>query len=169
MHAQMYNVILTWIFVLPWQRFTPRGSTISAVCFAEGSTQLVMTQQWPNLTSIRAVLMRTTLIISRRRWLSSPTIVSIVSAALLLLPKVACDSQRFCLWVGLQPPATASPSHAATETATATTSPTSPALRRREYSMEVRWYRVCCRLERKNGVSDQVSDFLCVLLLSRFR
>jgi hypothetical protein len=53
-------------------------------------------------------------------------ILSIISAALLLLQKLAYDSHLFYLWVGLPSPAAASQSPAATPTATATTSLTTP-------------------------------------------
>jgi hypothetical protein len=52
----------------------------------------------------------------------------IVSASLLLLLKLACNFQLFCLWVDLPSPAAAIPSPSATATATATTTslPASP-------------------------------------------
>jgi len=113
--------------------------TLPAARFAEGSTQLVWTLRLHNFTTIRAAVMRTSLSTSWRSWKSSPKIILIVSAALLLLLKLACNSQLFYRSVGLPSPAAASPSTAATATATATTSPswpTWPALRIRDYSME---------------------------------
>jgi len=126
MHAQMCIFVSTWICVLPRQRFKPNRETLSAACLAEGSTQLVWTQQWHNLTTIRAALLTTSLIPSCSSWYSSVTIVAIVLAALLLLRKLAFNSQPVCLSVGLPSPAATSPSPAATATATATTSPASP-------------------------------------------
>jgi len=144
MHALMYFVILMQIFLLPRHRLKPKWLTISTTWFAEGSTQLVWTQRWRNLTTIRAGLMRTLLIASQRSWWSGLTILVIVSAALLLLLKLACDSQLFCLWVGLPSPAAAGPSPAptatATATATATTWPASlpwPARGMQDQSMDV--------------------------------
>jgi len=122
MHAQMYFVIPTQIFVLPRQKFKPIRLTISAAWSTKGSTQLVQTHWWHNLTTIRAALMRTSMIMSRRSSWSSPTILLIFSAALLLLLKLVCDSQLFCQpspGAGSPPPAAT-----ATATATATTSPT---------------------------------------------
>jgi len=45
-------------------------------------------------------------------------------SSFLLRLKLVCDSQLFSLWVNLPSPAEVSPSHAATATVTATTSPT---------------------------------------------
>jgi len=67
-HAQMYFVILARILVLPCQRFRPKWKTISTAPFAEGSTQLVRTHRWHNLTAFRAALKRTSLTISWRSW-----------------------------------------------------------------------------------------------------
>jgi len=116
--------------------------------------------------------MTSSLITSRRNWLSSPTSLSIVSAALLLLLNVASNSYQSCLSVSLPSTAAASPSPAATATATATTSTASwtwTALRIRDWLMEVRLWRVQCRLEVRNSVSDRIWDFLCVRFYLRFR
>ena len=129
MHAQMYLVVSTRIFILPQQRSKPKRYTISIAWFTKGSTQVVPTQRSYNLTIIRAALMKTVLIKSQRSWQSSSTIRSIVSVVMLLLLKPWCNSPLFCLWVDLPSPAAASPSPGATATATATTSPTSAVLR----------------------------------------
>jgi len=135
MHAQMYFSISTWIFILPCHRFRPKRYTISATWFTNGSTELVRTKRWPNLSMSRAAVMRTSLITSQRSQMSSLAILLILSAALLLLLKLACDTQLFCLWVGLPLPAAASPFPASTAIASARTSqasPTWPALRIRD-------------------------------------
>jgi len=91
-HAHMYFVVSTWIFVLPHRRFNPKRYAISTRQFGEGSTQLVRTQRWRNLTTIGAALIGTSLIRSRRSWSNSPTILFIVSTALLLPLMLARDS-----------------------------------------------------------------------------
>jgi len=68
MHGQMYFVVLTRIFVLPGWRFKTKWLTISGLWSAEGSSKLVRTQRWHNLTTIRVTLMSTALIMSWRSW-----------------------------------------------------------------------------------------------------
>ena len=129
MHAQMYFIVSMQIFFLPRQRFKPKRESLFAAWSAEGSTQLVWTQPWHNLTTIRAALMRNSLFTSRRSSLSSLTNLLIIAKALLLLLKLVCNSQLFSLWVGLPSPAAASLSPAAVPTTIATTSQTWPELR----------------------------------------
>jgi len=52
MHAQMYFSVSMRISILPRQRFESKWSTIAAAWFAQASTQLVLTQQWHNVTMI---------------------------------------------------------------------------------------------------------------------
>jgi hypothetical protein len=99
---------------------------ISTAWYAKESTHLLWTQRWRNLTMIRPALMRTSVITSWRSCKCSPRILFIVPAAVLPLLRLACNSQLFCLWVGLPSPATASPSPPATATVTAMISPGSP-------------------------------------------
>jgi len=68
MHAQMYFVVSMRIFILPRQRFKPTRWTISTGWFAEGSTPLVQTEWWYNLTMIWTPVLRTSMILSRRSW-----------------------------------------------------------------------------------------------------
>jgi len=131
-HAQIYFIILKQIVILHGQSYKSNWLTICAAWLVEVSTQLVMTLRPPNLTMIRAPLVKTSLITSWRNWWSTPTILLIVSAAWLLLLMLACDSQLGCLSAGLPSPAAASPSPAVTATATAMSSPRSPALRIRD-------------------------------------
>jgi len=68
MHEQMYFIVSTQIFIFPHPRFKPTRSTISAAWFAKASTQVVWSQRWHNLTTIRGALMRTFFITSWRTW-----------------------------------------------------------------------------------------------------
>jgi len=118
MYKHMYFVILRQIFVLGCQMFKPGSKTISATWFAKGSTQLVQIHQWHNLTTIRAALIMTSLVIPYWSWQSSPTSRLIVWAGLFPPLKLACNSQLFCRSVGLQLPAATSPAPAVTATTT---------------------------------------------------
>jgi len=110
--------------------------------------------------------MRTLLNTSRRSWYSGPTILCIVSAALLLLLILACHCQMSCLWAGLQWPAAASPSPAVA--ATAKLLLTSPEFRIWALSIEIRLLIVQCHFKVHNTVSDWIYDLLRALHYFKF-
>jgi len=117
MHVQMDVIVLWKIFVLPCQRIQWKRFRICVAYFSKTSTQMVWTQRWHSLTMMRADGKRCSLITSRRNWYCSWTICVVMSAALLLLRMVAYNIQLDCYWAGLQSPAAASPSAAASRTA----------------------------------------------------
>jgi len=139
MDALMWLILLIWISVLPRQRFKPQRWTLSTACFTEGSIQLVRTQECQNHTMNSAALIGTSSITTLRCWLSSPRILFILSAALLLPLRLACNSQLVCLRVSLPLPAAASPSPAVIAIATATKSPTSPESWKWDLSTDAPW------------------------------
>lgn len=81
MHGQIYSIVLMGILVGHCQMFMPKKWKISAAGFAEGTIQLVWTQQWHNLITTRELLMMSSLITFWRSWLSRLTILLFVSAA----------------------------------------------------------------------------------------